>query len=53
MALIQRWRNSARRRADYRRTLRELRGIPPHLAEDLGIRPGDEAALARLAVYGA
>ena len=45
-------RDAARKRAAYRRTLHELRGVPSHLAEDLGIYPGDAKRLAREAVYG-
>ena len=43
---------AARKRAAYKRTIRELRGIPLHLTEDLGIYPGDERRLARQAIYG-
>lgn len=52
MSLIAQLRTAARRRAAYRRTLFELRGVPSHLAEDLGIYPGDARRLAREAVYG-
>lgn len=52
MSLIAQFRTAARKRAEYRRTVEELRGIPAHMAEDLGIYPGDEPQLARRAVYG-
>lgn len=52
MSLITSLRDAARRRAAYRRTVHELRGIPTGLAEDTGIYPGDAKRLARLAVYG-
>ena len=52
MSLISQLRAAARRRAAYRRTLFELRGVPEHLAEDLGIYPGEARRLAREAVYG-
>jgi uncharacterized protein YjiS (DUF1127 family) len=52
MSLISQLRTAARKRAAYKRTVRELRGIPLHLVEDLGIYPGDETRLARQAIYG-
>jgi uncharacterized protein YjiS (DUF1127 family) len=52
MSLFNQLRTAARKRAQYRRTVQELRGIPDHLAEDLGIYPGDSKRLARQAVYG-
>ncbi len=52
MTLVAQLRAAARKRADYRRTLHELRGIPAHLSEDLGIFPGDAEVLARRAIYG-
>lgn len=52
MSLIAHLRTAARKRSAYRHTIRELRGIPHSLAEDLGIYPGDEHRLARQAVYG-
>ena len=52
MSLISQLRTAARKRAAYKRTIRELRGIPLHLTEDLGIYPGDERRLARQAIYG-
>ena len=52
MSLIIQLRDAAHKRAAYRRTLHELRGVPAHLAEDLGIYPGDAKRLAREAVYG-
>lgn len=52
MPLFSRIRDAARKRAAYRRTVHELRGIPASLAEDLNIYPGDSKRLAREAVYG-
>ena len=52
MSIISQLRSAAQKRAAYRRTLFELRGVPTHLAEDLGIYPGDARRLARQAVYG-
>ena len=52
MTLLKTLRDAARKRAAYRRTLHELRGVPEHLAEDMGIYPGDAKRLAREAIYG-
>ena len=52
MSLITHLRSAMEKRAAYRRTLNELRGIPAHLADDLNIHPGDAERLAHLAVYG-
>jgi hypothetical protein len=52
MSFISQLRLAARKRSAYRRTVHELRGIPPQLAEDLDIYPGDETRIAREAVYG-
>jgi uncharacterized protein YjiS (DUF1127 family) len=52
MSLLQQLRTAARKRAAYRHTLYELQGVPSHLAEDLGIYPGDAKRLARQAIYG-
>jgi uncharacterized protein YjiS (DUF1127 family) len=52
MSLLSQLRAAAQKRAAYRRTLNELRGVPAHLAEDLAIYPGDAKRLAREAVYG-
>ena len=52
MTLFTTLRDAAQKRAAYRRTVFELRGIPAGLAEDLGIYPGDAKRLARDAVYG-
>ncbi|WP_157772639.1 DUF1127 domain-containing protein [Pseudoponticoccus marisrubri] len=40
------------KRANYRRTVRELRDLPPAVARDLGVTPENAEALARKAVYG-
>ena len=47
MTLLTNLRDAAQKRVDYRRTLNELRGVPEHLAEDLGIYPGEARRLAR------
>lgn len=52
MSLITSLRDAIQKRAAYRRTVHELRGIPAGLVEDTGIYPGDAKRLARLAVYG-
>ena len=52
MTLLSSLRTAVAQRAAYRRTLRELRGIPERLWEDLSIYPGDEKRVAREAVYG-
>jgi len=52
MSLITQLRTVLSRRASYRATLHELRGIPETQAEDIGIYPGDARRLAREAVYG-
>ena len=52
MSLLSQLRTAAQKRAAYRRTLHQLRGVPAHLAEDLNIYPGDAKRLAREAVYG-
>jgi uncharacterized protein YjiS (DUF1127 family) len=52
MTLLSNLRDAAQKHAAYRRTLNELRGVPAHLAEDLGIYPGDAKRLAREAIYG-
>ncbi len=52
MTLLTTLRDAAQKRAAYRRTLNELRGVPEHLVEDLGIYPGNARRLAREAVYG-
>jgi uncharacterized protein YjiS (DUF1127 family) len=52
MTLLSNLRDAMHRRAAYRRTVHELRGIPASLSEDLGIFPGDAKRIARQAVYG-
>ena len=52
MTLLSNLRHAAERHAAYRRTIHALRGVPDHLAEDLGIYPGEAKRLAREAVYG-
>lgn len=52
MNLLMTLRDAAQKRVAYRRTIHALRGVPAHLAEDLGIYPGDSKRLAHEAVYG-
>ncbi|MBP1805984.1 hypothetical protein [Rubellimicrobium aerolatum] len=52
MTLFTRLRSAMEKRAAYRRTLAELRGVPSYLADDLAIYPGDAERLAHQAVYG-
>ncbi|WP_168771103.1 hypothetical protein [Palleronia sediminis] len=52
MTLISTLRDRARRRAEYARTLRELRAMPVDTALDLDIYHGDARAIAARAVYG-
>lgn len=52
MSMLINLREAAQKRAAYRRTLYELRGVPTYLAEDIGIYPGDARRVAREAVYG-
>lgn len=42
-----------KKRAAYRRTVRELRRLPLDTALDLDLYPGDAEIIARRAVYGA
>jgi uncharacterized protein YjiS (DUF1127 family) len=39
-------------RSAYTRTLRALRDLPPHVADDLGIDPRDARTIALRTVYG-
>jgi uncharacterized protein YjiS (DUF1127 family) len=52
MSFIAQIRHAAVKRAAYRRTVEELRTIPRHLADDVGIHPGDIERVAREVVYG-
>lgn len=45
-------RTAIRKRADYNRTVAELRALPLDIALDLDIYPGDANKIAREAVYG-
>ncbi|PRX38282.1 protein of unknown function [Meinhardsimonia xiamenensis] len=45
-------RERARKRALYRRTVREIRSMPDSVARDLGIYRGEAERIAREAVYG-
>jgi len=50
--LIASFRARARKRADYHRTLAELRAMPLQTMIDLDIAPNDFDRIARAAVYG-
>ena len=50
--LLNKMRNASRARADYRRTLTELRQMPLDVALDLDIDKSNAATLAHRAVYG-
>ncbi len=52
MSLLNQLRSALAKRAAYRRTVFELRGISQSLAEDVAIYPGDAKRIAREAVYG-
>lgn len=52
MSLLSQLRAAVQKRAAYRRTVFELRGISEAQAEDVAIYPGDAKRLARQAVYG-
>ena len=52
-SIAARFTNAARRHADYRRTLAELRSMPTTTMADLGLTPADFPRLAREAIYGA
>lgn len=52
MSLFSHLRAAVQKRAAYKRTVFELRGIPAGLADDTGIYPGDAKRLARAAIYG-
>lgn len=51
--LLNNWRQSAARRAEYRRIRDEIRIMPRAMALDLDIYPGDADRIAWRAVYGA
>ena len=53
MTLFDRLQTMARKRADYTRTVRELRNMSLDVALDLDIRRADAKRIARKAVYGA
>ena len=50
--LVSRMQQAIRSRADYRRTVREIRRLPIDVALDLDLYPGDAEIIARRAVYG-
>lgn len=45
--------NTLKKRAMYRRTVREIQSMPLNVALDLGIYRGDAEEIAHRAVYGA
>lgn len=51
--IIDRFAASLRKRAQYRRTVAALKGLPLQVALDLDLFPGDAERIARRAVYGA
>jgi uncharacterized protein YjiS (DUF1127 family) len=52
MTLIDQIRETARKRAAYKRTVAELTAMPRDVALDLGLYPGDAEKIAHRAVYG-
>ena len=52
LTLIERLKTAARNRARYAATRNEIERLPLNVALDLGIYPGDAAAIARRAVWG-
>lgn len=53
MFFLQTIRNRAARRAEYNRTVAEIRNMPLDVALDLDINRDDAERIARKAVYGA
>ena len=52
LTVIEKLMTEARRQARYRQTRDAIAQMPLDVALDLGIYPGDAAAIARKAVYG-
>lgn len=52
MTLFSTLRTAVQKRAAYTRTVYELQGISPRVAEDIGVFPAGAARIAREAVYG-
>ncbi len=52
MTLLSTLQNRIAKRAEYRRTIKELRSLPLDVALDLDIYPGDAKRIASRAVYG-
>lgn len=52
MTLFTTLRTAVRKRAAYLRTLREIQGISPRVAEDIGLYPASAERVARKAIYG-
>lgn len=52
MTLFTSLRDSLRKRAAYRRTLRDLRDLSPRVAADIGLSTAGAERLARKAIYG-
>jgi uncharacterized protein YjiS (DUF1127 family) len=52
MTLFTTLRTAVRNHNAYRRTVRELQGLSPRVAEDIGLFPASAERIARKAVYG-
>jgi len=52
ITVIDRLKTAARKHAAYRATRDEIASLPPDVALDIGIYPGDAERIAREAVYG-
>jgi uncharacterized protein YjiS (DUF1127 family) len=53
MTALETLREKLAKRAEYNRTVREIRALPVEIAiEDLGLDPFDAETIARRAVYG-
>lgn len=53
MSIMTKVRSAAQKRADYNRTVSEIRSMPLNVAIDLGIFREDAERIAHKAVYGA
>lgn len=51
-SIVEKMKASARKRAEFNRTYRELRAMPRETALDLGMFPEDAYKTAHRAVYG-
>jgi uncharacterized protein YjiS (DUF1127 family) len=52
MTLFTNLRLAVQKRAAYRRTVYELQGISPRVAEDIGVFPAGAERIAHKAIYG-